>query len=241
MKYISGIIAFITLLLIPVNSFAQCDSTLWNHVYNSYRLVVHEKCFKVTGTVYSLIYEEDGDIHIRLTVDTQFTYMLNSYNYSGEYGKLVCEPLCATTCTQPDAIASCANFTNTVYIPNVGEYVEVLGSYVTDNDHGWNEMHPVTKIAFPLATPNIAATKNPEVSVFPNPASSFITFRLSEKPLSPLYITILDEVGRLAGQYQLLETTELKVNTNYLPDGKYFYHMEQDNKYLSGGNFVIIK
>lgn len=222
-------------------SFAQCDPTLWGHVYNSYRLTVNNPCITVTGHVYSLIYEDDGDIHIRLTLDTPYRYMLNSVNYSGQYGRLVCEPLCATTCIQTNAMASCAGFTNTVYIPNVGEYVQVTGSFVTDKSHGWNEIHPVTSITFPNAVQSINAIQPLNIVVFPNPAKDKVTFRLDEKPRQPLHITILDAVGRLAGQYQLFDTKELTIKTSFLPSGKYFYHLEQEEKYIKGGEFSIVE
>ena len=226
---------------LSVESFAQCDSTLWAHVYNSYRLIVHNPCMTVSGTIYSLTNEADGDIHIRLTVDSPFISLLNAANYSGEDGKLICEPVCATTCTQPDAESSCAGFTNTVFIPAPGEHVYVTGPYVTDNDHGWNEIHPITSITF--STTGVANTatpgKSPDVKVFPNPANAYVNFVLSEKPSSPIHITILDAVGRLGGQFQMLETTNLVVNTKYLPSGSYYYHVEQNDKEIKGGDFVI--
>lgn len=224
-------------------SAAQCQDTLWSHVYHSYRLYVNDSCMSADGTIWSLIYEADGDIHIRLSVDSPFLYMLNAANYSGEYGKLVCEPLCATTCTQTDAIASCAGFTNTVFIPAVGEHVIVTGSFVTDNDHGWNEIHPVSKITIgSLGTAgNLAPYNKPEVSVFPNPATTRINFKLSEPPSSPVYITISDELGRLAGQYQMLQVLNLEINTRYLPGGNYYYHISKDNAYLSSGSFILNK
>jgi len=197
----------------------------------------------VTGTVYSLIYEADGDIHIRLTVDSAFTYMLNAANYSGELGRLVCEPICATTITQTDAIGPCSGLTNTVYIPNVNEHVQVTGSYVTDNDHGWNEIHPISKIVLTSAISGIAGvnTSPPlEVAVFPNPATNYVNFTLSGKPASPVYITILSEAGRMAGQYQMLETLNLKVKTTYLPSGTYYYHVEQADKRIQAGSFIVV-
>ena len=197
----------------------------------------------ISGTVYSLIYEDDGDIHIRITLDTPFTYMLNARNYSGQKGKLVCEPLCATTCTQADAISFCAGFANKVYIPVVGEHVLVTGSYVTDNEHGWNEIHPVTSIVIgnSVRVSNLTSSVVPEISVYPNPASSHVNFRLSEKPSSIVYITISDEIGRLGGQYQMLETTDLEINTRYLPAGKYYYNIRQDEKCIKTGNFVVAR
>ncbi len=236
------VIVFFALFLSLCNpAKAQtCDQSLWGHVYNSYRLAVHDSCISVTGKVYSLIYEADGDIHIRVTVDTEYNYMLNATNYSGQYGKLVCEPVCATTCTQADAISSCASFTNTVFIPAVGEYVKVTGNYVTDNDHGWNELHPVTSIQIVSSTGiQNTVTVVPAVTVFPNPSTDYVNFNLSEKPSSPVFITISDEVGRLAGQYQMLEMKELKIKSKYLPSGKYYYHVAQDSKTIGNGTFVV--
>ena len=225
----------------PITTNAQCDSSLWLHVYHSYRLAVNTQCMTITGTVYSLIYEADGDIHIRVTLDTEYNYMLNSYNYSGQYGKLVCEPVCATTCTQLDAEASCAGFVNTVFIPTVGEHVAVTGSYVTDNDHGWNEIHPVTKIKIqPVGVPVVADKEFTGVTAYPNPSNNVITFKLNELPQTPVHITIQDMEGRLAGQYQLLTTSKLEVTTTYLPAGNYVFHVEQGDRYIQKGTFVVI-
>lgn len=238
-KFIFCLFISFSFLYNSVNA-QTCDQSLWAHVYNSYRLAVHDSCMSVTGTVYTLIYEADGDIHIRLTVDTEYTYMLNASNYSGEDGRLVCEPICSTTCTQADAISSCASFTNTVFIPAAGEYVRVTGNYVTDNDHGWNELHPVSSIVIiPPAGIQHTTMVTPDVSVFPNPANNDVNFKLSESPSSPVHITITDESGRSAGQYQMLGMTNLKVNSRYLPSGKYFYHISQDNKPTGSGSFVI--
>jgi len=219
-----------------------CDSSLWNHVYHSYRLIVNQQCTTVTGTVDHLIYEADGDIHIRLNVDSDYKGMLNSYNNNDQYGDLVLEPVCATTVTQSDAIASCQNFTNTVYIPNVGEYVSVVGSFVTDNDHGWNEIHPVTSITIiphRNAANEITSDHANRITVFPNPASSLVNFHLSELPAAPVLISIVDQLGRNAGQYQLLETNTLKINTTFLPAGIYYFNAVENGKVIHSGNFVV--
>ncbi len=226
---------------------SACDSTLWNHVYHSYRLIPYSQCATITGVVYSLIHEADGDIHIRVTLDSAYTWMLNSGNIANQYGKLVVEPVCAVTVTQTDAIAACTGFTNTVYIPNVGEHVQVLGSYVLDNDHGWNEIHPVTSITIvparyenPASVPAEAANlTGDEIKVYPNPSNSMINFTLAKQPSSPVYITIVDEIGRLAGQYQMLETQNLKVKTTFLPEGKYYYSIVENTRVVTGGTFVV--
>jgi len=233
--------AFITLY--AQFSSAQCDKTLWNHVYNNYRLVIHDSCATITGTVQHLIYEADGDIHIRLILDSPYLYMLNSVNASQQYNCLVLEPICATTITQADAVAPCSGLTNTVYIPAVGEHVQVTGSYVTDNDHGWNEIHPVTQITITgsASVQSTAVVINPVVTVFPDPAKSFVNFRLSEQPSSPVHITIYDQLGRSAGHYQMLNSLSLEINTRYLPSGKYYYYAEQNSKQYSRGEFIVVR
>ena len=201
---------------------------------------MHDSCTSVTGHISDVYGEPDGDTHIRLTLDTEYNYMLNADNYSDEYGCLVCEPICVNAITQSDAVAPCAGLTNTVFIPAVGEYVKITGNYVTDNDHGWNEIHPVSSITIiPPAGIKNAVVVIPEVKLFPNPANSYMNFVLSEKPSSPVYISISDESGRLAGQYQMLEMTTLRFNCKYLPSGKYFYRMRQDGNPISSGSFVI--
>lgn len=232
------------LIILSMTAKAQvpnCDASLWTHVYNSYRLTIDSSCMNVTGTVYSLIYEADGDIHIRLTVDTPFLYMLNSSNYSGELGKLVLEPVCATTVTQTDAISSCRGFTNTVFIPNVGEKVIATGPYVTDNDHGWNELHPVSKIVIQGAS-DIAVLDTTIMNgfkVYPIPGDDHVIFEFANIIHSPTYISIYDALGRSGGNYQMSETKELNITTSYLPAGIYYYNIRQTAGILRQGQFTI--
>ena len=224
---------------IPADS-AYCDTTLWPHVYHNYRLVVHTPCMSVTGLVDDIYSEADGDYHIRLEVDTQYKYLLNSVNISDEYGDLVCEPICAATITQSDAVAPCAGLTNTVFLPNIGEYVKITGPYVTDNDHGWNELHPVTSIEIVSPT-QVAAVPSEkiEIKTFPNPADEFINFALSAYPDAPVQIILSDALGRSAGQYQMLNTLQLKVTTDWFPAGMYYYTIIQKSKVLKTGSFAV--
>jgi hypothetical protein len=197
---------------------------------------------EVSGTVYSLIYEADGDIHIRLTVDSEFNYMLNSYNYSGQYGKLVLEPICATTVTQSDAISSCQGFTNTVYIPNVGERVTATGPFVTDTDHGWNELHPVSKIIIQGSHTSVLTLDTNVLNgfkIYPVPADNEINFEFPFKRNNLTYISIYDAQGRAGGDYQLGETTKLSVTTSYLPNGTYFYNIRQGIGIVGQGQFSV--
>jgi SH3 domain-containing protein len=140
----------------PVPPDSGCDSSLWSHVYHSYRLIVHQQCIAVTGTIVDAAaggepdgvrHEADGDTHGWLKVDAQFQNLLNTGNQKDEGGNLVFEIICRFPVTQADAKTACANYTDTVKLPPVGSHVRILGVYVQDTFHGqWMEIHPVTSI-----------------------------------------------------------------------------------------------
>jgi hypothetical protein len=139
-----------------IPSDTGCDSTLWSHVYHSYRLIVHQQCIAVTGTIVDagggqpdgVRHEADGDTHGWLKVDAQFQNLLNAGNQKDEGGNLVFEIICKFPVTQADAKTACANYTDKVKLPPVGSHVRILGVYVQDTFHGqWMEIHPVTSIA----------------------------------------------------------------------------------------------
>jgi len=124
-----------------------CDESLLQHIYNPQRLQVVEKCIAVTGTIHHVKKEPDGDEHIQLTLDPDFSGLLNERN-SAQATCLVVEPICQNSVTQSDAMAACRDFHSDVDIPKKGAHVRVLGSYVwdTESGHGWMEIHPVTSI-----------------------------------------------------------------------------------------------
>ena len=136
----------------------QCDPTLWAHVYAGDtrkfasprdRLQVIEECVTVTGTIEFARPEKDGDYHIGLKLDPDFSSMINDRNVSGEHGDLVLEPVCENPVTQRDTIeeGACTDFHQDIFSPDmVGEHVAVTGAYATDMEHGWREIHPVTSI-----------------------------------------------------------------------------------------------
>jgi hypothetical protein len=114
------------------------------------RLVVQKPCTTVTGKVMSAVKEDDGDWHIRLKVDPQFSSLLNAKNKSGQHGYLVVEPMCANPVVQADTISEkvCQGFSQALYDNKTmkGKRVEVMGAFVTDAEHGWNEIHPVSRM-----------------------------------------------------------------------------------------------
>ena len=126
----------------------QCDESLWNHVYNPSRLQVVEPCKTVTGIIESIRTETDGDYHIRLKPDPQFSNLVNSANANGQFGDLLLEPICVNPVNQLDAVSACQDFHQNISIPPIGTHVQVTGSYVLDNQHdGWAEIHPITSIS----------------------------------------------------------------------------------------------
>ena len=137
-----------------------CDDGLWNHVYNSTRLIVKQPCITVTGTLVDATasqshhepdgvrHEADADTHGWLKVDPQFEDLLNPGNMSSEGGNLVFEIVCMyDPPTQQDAKPACVDYASSLKIPPVGSHVQIVGSYVRDTFHAqWMEIHPVTSI-----------------------------------------------------------------------------------------------
>ncbi len=119
-----------------------------SHVYNPGRLIVLDPCKTVSGTISKLIREKDGDTHLRLKVDPQYSDTINQANVDSQGGNLVVEIVCAFEVTQADAIDACSGYENKIPVPRVGEHVVITGQFVSDSEHGgWNEIHPVYAIA----------------------------------------------------------------------------------------------
>lgn len=124
-----------------------CDQSLWNHVYVPERLKVVNPCMSVTGVIESVEAEPDGDYHIRVKLDQQYSNITNVSNKIFQHGDLVVEAICAHETSESDARAACAGFHQDLKIPPVGTHVKVIGSYVLDRAHfDWAEIHPVTSI-----------------------------------------------------------------------------------------------
>lgn len=122
----------------------ECNADLWTHVYQKERLRILEQCTAVEGYVVSVGRGSDGDLHIGLAPKRKS--ILNLMNVIHSHRELIVEVICEHSPTREAAKGSCANFHSQVAIPQVGNDIRVTGSYVTDRDYGWNEIHPVTRI-----------------------------------------------------------------------------------------------
>jgi hypothetical protein len=126
--------------------------------------VIHS-CLTVRGRVDAVRQEPDGDLHILLATRPA---LVNSANVTYEHGDLVLEEICQGPVTQADAIDACQGVPHNLTVPSAGDRVRVTGSYVLDADHGWMEIHPVTRLSIaghvapaPAPAPSSAAPPAP--------------------------------------------------------------------------------
>jgi hypothetical protein len=147
---------------------SRCDAALWQHVYHPDRLQVIHSCMTVRGRVDAVRQEPDGDLHILLATRPA---LVNSANVTYQHGDLVLEEICQGPVTQADAIDACQGVPHNLTVPSAGDRVRVTGSYVLDADHGWMEIHPVTKLTVTgHAAPAPAPAPAPSSAAPPAPA-----------------------------------------------------------------------
>lgn len=129
---------------------AACSGGPQDHVYHPDRLQLLAPCVTLSGTIESNTAEPDGDQHVRLLLDPGQTCAgrscVNAGNASGQHGDLLLEPVCEHEPTQEDAIATCTGWRNGIVVPSVGTHVIVSGPWVLDQDHRWNEVHPLEAV-----------------------------------------------------------------------------------------------
>jgi hypothetical protein len=97
-------------------------------VYHPQRLVVKSRCKIAIGTVSKVKFEEyDGDVHIDLRPDSGYEKLLADGN-ERVGGNLVVEII--------------PQERSRIVVPEEGSRIEVVGPWVEDTEHGWNEIHP---------------------------------------------------------------------------------------------------
>jgi hypothetical protein len=97
-------------------------------VYHPQRLKVKSRCRIAVGTVEAIKFEDyDGDVHIELRLDRGQEALLSRGN--DQVGGTLIVEIIPWDRTR-------------VRMPEVGDRVEVVGPWVDDTAHGWNEIHP---------------------------------------------------------------------------------------------------
>ena len=89
---------------------------------------MRSKCSAAVGTVSKVVFEEyDGDVHVDLRLDPGYERLLADGN-ARVGGDLVVEIVPWDR--------------SRVAVPDEGARVQVVGPWVEDGEHGWNEIHP---------------------------------------------------------------------------------------------------
>jgi hypothetical protein len=150
------------------------------HVYSPDRLQLLAACIELTGTIDLEKAQPDGDYHVRLHLDPGQTCAgqpcIDADNVSQQGGDLILEPVCENPITQADAVAACQGYHNPLVLPQVNSHVRVMGPFVLDTDHGWNEIHPLESIAIvPAPTPEASPSPSPTTSAAPATLTVTIT------------------------------------------------------------------
>ncbi len=126
------------------NSTCHDPGSISSHVYIPGRLQTIKSCITASGTVTAKRGEADGDYHILVKLDPQYSNLTNQANMDHQNGWLVVEIICVLTVNQTDAIGPCQNYTNQITIPDIGQHITFSGPYVLDSEHYyWAEVHPV--------------------------------------------------------------------------------------------------
>src|SRR5205807_822240 len=121
----------------PPSGDSSCrdPDSISSHVYNPYRLTILRSCITASGIVENVFEEADGDYHVRLALDSQYSNLTNNANDQYQHYDLVVEIICALPVTQPNAVSACQNYNNNITIPSINHHITVTGPYVLDTSH----------------------------------------------------------------------------------------------------------
>src|SRR5207244_12934105 len=104
---------------------SECSDpdSISSHIYNPDRLDVIKSCTTASGFVDNVLKEADGDYHIRLALDSQYSSLTNAANDQYQYGDLVVEIICALPITQSGAESDCHNYSNSLTHPHIDAHI----------------------------------------------------------------------------------------------------------------------
>jgi len=256
-------------LMVFSNSYGQglCDTAYWNHTYLNNRLKIYDSCRTLTGVINTELppaLTGDGDYHIYVVPDTAYTWMI-SYR-TPQYlkmclgkdssGSAICptclnvEEVCkgAPTDTGYDGSVEkshCNGFSDTVFLPNNGEHVKIIGPFIYDTVHCWNEIHPVTTCVLLTAAGVNEINGNALIDglkIYPQPASTDVMFKFDHAPHAVTLIKLYNITGQQLYVYGMSETSTLDVDVSSWPAGNYLYTivLKDGNKILKSGKFSVL-
>ena len=262
----------LSLFVISV-AFCQtvCDTNYWNHTYANARLKVYNQgCQTITGTIKALIQPGgllgtgDGDYHIYVLPDSEYAWMVSyrDTNYlklcegsdSAGY-RLLCTPclnveeVCKGAATDASVSATvdsaCQGFNDTVYLPNVGEYVRCSGPFIYDTVHCWNELHPISHMELVGATSIPEPEENSFIDgmrIFPQPANNDLEFDFAHAPHTLTLVKFYNAQGRQLFAYGMAETNILYLDVQNWPSGNYLYSivLQENGRMLKSGMFSVV-
>lgn len=112
------------------------QGNIFDGVNRQARFSVLSTCEKIIGIVYDMkeTRENDRDYQFNLELESQYKQLTNNENNKQVQGMLIIK------------IISEDQQSNTMHVPKNEDKVKVYGALITDNPHGWNEIHPVWKI-----------------------------------------------------------------------------------------------
>ena len=135
------LLSFLLAFNTNTDSLTTHQLRLWEKVYDNKRLHVINHNITVAGVIHHIENSFDGDIHIKLKLDSassQKVYLVNK-NYTKQDSCLVVEIICGHSTIFP----ICYMFDNPILVPKKGDKVIVTGAFVYDKRHNWTEIHPV--------------------------------------------------------------------------------------------------
>lgn len=161
----------------PPGAGCRAGNPLAN-VYHEDRLKVRNPCLTITGTVAYVVHEDDGDIHVDLSLPPSEAHLLSWANMAYQSGHLVTEivPADEPGCTPgrpPRPPRGSYNYGictgADISAPPVGARVIEIGPYVLDAGHGWMEIHPVWAIKVISRPPSPPPPPAPATTTAPAP------------------------------------------------------------------------
>lgn len=92
-------------------------------------------------------------------------------------------------------------------------------------------------VSYPAGVQNIASL-NSTISVAPNPAGDYVTFKGNNSDLTDATLAISDASGRQVSHH-VFTANELQLNISLLAQGLYFYKIVYTNQSVDEGKFIV--